>query len=186
MVLPLRLVEKFTFYKLKLLVLGAWLIAAIIAILPAFGWSSYVIEPIGSYSGPKWNKSIESISYMGLVLICAFVSPQIFIFVTNLLVWKKVDDMRNFEQRKFFKLFIVLSMISFDVCWGPYAICGTLRLLTSMEIPEKLLYVCGGFSKFSVVLKIVIFVILKRDCRSLILRYTCIQYFIKQDEPQIV
>ena len=179
MVLPLRLVEKFTLYKLKLLVLGAWLIATIIAILPVFGWSSYVMEPIGSYSGPNWNKSIESISYMSFVLICAFVSPQTFIFVINLFVWKKVGDMRNFGQGKFFKLFIVLSMISFDVCWGPYAICGTLQLTTSMEIPEKLLYISGGFSKLSGVLNVVIFVILKRDCRNLILRYTCIRYFIK-------
>ena len=184
MVLPLRLVEKFTLYKLKLLVLGAWLIATVIAILPVFGWSSYVMEPIGSYSGPNWNKSIESISYMGFVLICAFVSPQIFIFVTNLLVWIKVDDMRNLRQRKFFNLFILLSMISFDLCWGPYAICGTLRLLTSMEIPEKLLYISGGFSKLSCVLNVAIFVILKRDFRNLILRHTCIRYFIKQVDPQ--
>ena len=179
MVIPFRLVRRFTANKLKLLVLGAWLIATIIAFLPVFGWSSYVMEPIGTYSGPNWNQSVESLSYMGFVLICAFIFPQIFIFVTNILVWKKVDDMRNYEQKKFFKLFIVLSMVSFDVCWGPYAVCGVLRLLTTTEIPEKLLYISGGLSKLSGVLNILIFVILKRDCRNLILRYTCIKYFMK-------
>ena len=170
MVLSLRQQQKFSLTKLKLLVIVAWFFAAFLSILPVLGWSCYIMEPISTYSGPNWNQSTESLSYMGFILIFGFILPQIFIFISNLLFWKNVTVINNYNQKRFLKFFIILSMLGFDLCWGPYAVCGVLRLSTKIEISLTMLYICGALSKLVGVINVFILIVLKRECRNMILK----------------
>ena len=183
MVLSLRQQQKFSLTKLKLLVIGSWLYAAFISILPVLGWSCYIMEPISTYSGPNWNRSTESLSYMGFTLLFGFMLPQIFIFVSNFLFLKKVSIITNYDQKGFLKLFIILSMLGFNVCWGPYAVCGILRLVTKIEISLTMLYVCGALSKLVGIINVFILIVLKRECRNMIIKLLCFTLFKKGKVP---
>ena len=183
MVFSLRQQQKFSLTKLKLLVIGSWFFAAFTSILPVLGWSCYIMEPISTYSGPNWNRSTESLSYMGFILIFGFILPQIFIFISNFLFWKNVSAITNYYQKGFLKLFIILSILGFDICWGPYAVCGVLRLLTKIEISLTMLYVCGAISKLVSIINVFILIVLKRECRNIILKLLCFTLCKKKKVP---
>ena len=183
MVLSLRQQQTFSLTKLKLLVIGSWLFAAFLSILPVLGWSCYIMEPISTYSGPNWDRSTQLLSYMGFILIFGFILPQVFIFISNLLFWKNVSVKTNCDQKGFLKLFIILSMLGFDICWGPYAVCGALRMLTKIEISLTMLYVCGVFSKLAGIINVFILIVLKRECRNMILQLLCFTFFKKEAIP---
>ena len=74
-------------------------------------------------------------------------------------------------------------MLGFDICWGPYAVCGVLRLLTKMKISLTMLYVCGAFSKLVSIINVFILIVLKRECRNMILKLLCFTLFKKEEVP---
>ena len=152
------------------MVMTSWCFAIFISILPVFGWSSYVMEPGNFYSGLDWSQNTESLSYILFILTVGFLLPQLFIFISNLLFWKKVSIIKNYNHKRSLKLFIIISMLCFDICWGPYAVCGILRLLTKIEISFVVICILGGLTKLLGVIDVIILIVLKRECRKMVLR----------------
>ena len=61
-------------------------------------------------------------------------------------------------------------MLCFDICWGPYAVCGILRMLTKIEISFVVICILGGLSKLLGVIDVIILIMLKRECRKMVLK----------------
>ena len=153
-------------YKMLFLKIGvfSWLYALIWAALPLMGFSSYTVEATKSRCSINFSPTTASEkAYLILLISSGFLIPCIIILVSCLFTASVMRTMfkyfshtygkENVETKRYkakeksaFSSF-VLMVLSFVICWTPYATIGCMSAFTSIKVPNWLLHCAAFFAK---------------------------------------
>lgn len=136
--------------KALLVTVIAWLLGLFQCAFPFFGWGRF-----GSSNGYTCgidfrDGSVRSYTFLAYSFLIFYVLPIVILTTTSFLIQHRYADHfrrlpRRFQKR--YKNIEVAMLISFIVCWTPYAIVSLLTM-TSLNVSEVERF-CGLFAKLS-------------------------------------
>ncbi|XP_065645961.1 melanopsin-B-like isoform X2 [Hydra vulgaris] len=145
---------------------ASWIYGFIWAVLPFLGFSSYTLENTRARCSVNFapKTSVEKL-YLILLMAFGFVIPLISIIASCLFTARVIttkykyfcvtygkdnDETKRYKEkeRKAFFSFLIM-VLSFVVCWTPYATIGCFSAFTSLKVPQWLLHVASFFGKLS-------------------------------------
>ncbi|XP_047137616.1 melanopsin-B [Hydra vulgaris] len=144
----------------------SWIYGFTWAVLPFLGFSSYTLEDTHTRCAINFSpKTKVDKAYLILLMAFGFFIPVIIIltsclFTADLISTKyeyffvtygkeNVETKRYKEkEKKAFSSFL-LMVLSFIICWTPYATIGCLSAFTSTEIPKMLIELAALFAKLA-------------------------------------
>ena len=162
---------KAVFKKVGLL---SWVYALFWAIFPIFGISSYTLETTNSRCSINWAPaSITDRVYLILLVIFCFIVPNIIILASCLFTasvmrkkfnyFARTYGKENLETRRFkekekkaFSSFTFM-VLTFSICWTPYATVGVLSAFTTIRLPLWLLETAALLAKTSTMVNPIIY-----------------------------
>ncbi|XP_065656760.1 melanopsin-B [Hydra vulgaris] len=151
------------FYKIGMV---SWIYSLVWAALPLLGFSSYTLEATGSRCSINWTpKRVSDKIFLILLVILMFFLPLIIILVScfytarvihlKLTYFSCTYGKDNIETKRFEKkekkavLSFLIMILSFLLCWTPYATIGLLSAFTSLTTPSLLLKIAALLAKLS-------------------------------------
>nr|XP_047130109.1 melanopsin-A-like [Hydra vulgaris] len=162
---------KTLFIKIGLL---SWIYGFTWATMPFLGFSSYTLENTNSRcSIDFFPKTKTEKVYLILLIAFGFLIPIITIITSCLYTANVMRSQYNYfymiygknnvetkkykvKEKKAFSSFL-LMVLSFIVCWTPYATVGCFSAFTSLVIPNWLLHFAAFFGKCSALVNPVIY-----------------------------
>ncbi|XP_047129720.1 melanopsin-B-like [Hydra vulgaris] len=163
-------------YKTLFIKIGffAWIYGFTWAVMPFFGFSSYTLENTCTRCSIDFfpKTKVEKV-YLILLIAFGFLIPIITILSSCLYTANVMRSQYNYfymiygknnvetkkykvKEKKAFSSFI-LMVLSFVVCWTPYATVGCFSAFTSLEIPKWLLHFAPFFGKCSALVNPIIY-----------------------------
>ncbi|XP_047123604.2 melanopsin-B [Hydra vulgaris] len=151
------------FYKIGMV---SWVYSIVWAALPLLGFSSYTVEATGSRCSINWTpKRVSDKIFLILLVVFMYLIPLIIILVScsytarvihlKLTYFSCTYGKENIETKRFKKkekkavLSFSIMVLSFLLCWTPYATIGILSTFTSLTTPSLLLKIAALLAKFS-------------------------------------
>ncbi|XP_065644810.1 melanopsin-B isoform X2 [Hydra vulgaris] len=144
----------------------SWIYGFIWAVFPLFGFSSYTLEDTHSRCSIDFSpKTIADKVYLIMIVTFGFLIPIVSILISCIYTAKVMRSKYKFfyvtygkenvetkrykeKERKAFSSF-VLMVISFIICWSPYATIGCLSAFTLIRIPKWLFHSAAFLGKLS-------------------------------------
>ena len=173
-------------------IIFGWFLILAIASLPLFGWSKYTEEGIGtSCSVDLFPASAIGISYNIFIVVIGYALPISSILYFNIKFLKEVQRIINRGRRqgynlgrecfpmkkaerlamKQMSLQVAALVVSFNVCWLPYAVVVIVGLFRGKPFENKrIASIPSYFAKSYTVYDPLIFFILNKNFRSLFKR----------------
>ncbi|XP_047140359.1 melanopsin-B [Hydra vulgaris] len=163
-------------YKALFIKIGvlSWIYGFTLAVMPFVGFSSYTLEETRARCSINFSPKtrVEKI-YLILLIAFGFFIPVIIISISCLYTAyvmrtkykyfnatygrENIETKRYKEKEKKAFLSFVLMILSFIVCWTPYAIIGFFSAFTSIKIFKWLLHLAVYFGKCSTIVNPVIY-----------------------------
>ncbi|XP_065645935.1 melanopsin-B [Hydra vulgaris] len=163
-------------YKKLFIKIGifSWIYGLFWAFLPLVGFSSYTVEGTRSRCSMNFSpKTIIEKAYLILIFAFGFCIPVIIIITSCLFTAHVIVTKYNYfyvtygkenvetklfkeKEKKAISSFLLMVM-SFIVCWTPYATIGCFNAFTSIKTPNWLLHVAAFFAKLSALVNPVIY-----------------------------
>ncbi|XP_065657454.1 melanopsin-B [Hydra vulgaris] len=163
--------NKTLFFKIGI---ASWIYSLFWASLPLLGLSCYTLEATRSRCAINWTpKLLSEKIFLIILVIFIFFLPLLIILVSCLYTARVIRlkfkyfsntyGKENIETKRFkskenkaVSSFIIM-VLTFVICWAPYATIGLLSAFTSLAIPVVLLRVAALFSKLSAVVNPIIY-----------------------------
>lgn len=83
-------------YAAKLIVISCYAYSFIFALAPHFGWSRFVVEPVGTSCGPNWmGNDSRDVSYNITIVVMCFFVPLTMILYSYIMIFLKVRNIFN-------------------------------------------------------------------------------------------
>ena len=99
--------RSFGTYAAKLIVISCYAYSFIFALAPQFGWSRFVVEPLGTSCGPNWmGNDSRDVSYNITIFVMCFFLPLTMILYSYIMIFLKV---RNIFSSSLIKHSILLT-----------------------------------------------------------------------------
>ncbi|XP_047127236.1 visual pigment-like receptor peropsin isoform X1 [Hydra vulgaris] len=163
-------------YKTLFIKIGvlSWIYGFTWAIMPFIGFSSYTLEDTCSRCSINFSpKTRMEKVFLILLIVFGFFIPAIIILVSclytayvmrtkykyfNATYGKENIETKRYKEKEN-KAFIsfILMVLSFVVCWTPYALIGFFSAFTSIKIFKWLFHLAALFGKFSAFINPVIY-----------------------------
>ncbi|XP_065646807.1 melanopsin-B [Hydra vulgaris] len=154
--------------------ISSWIYGLFWATLPLLGFSSYTLEGTRSRCSMNFSpKTIIEKAYLILIFTFGFCIPVTIIITSCLFTAHVIVTKYNYfyvtygKENAETKLFkekeknaissFILMVLSFIVCWTPYATIGCLTAFTSVKTPNWLLEVAALFAKLSALVNPIIY-----------------------------
>ncbi|XP_065647652.1 melanopsin-B isoform X2 [Hydra vulgaris] len=146
--------------------IASWIYGFIWAVMPLLGFSSYTVENTRARCSINFapKTGVEKL-YLIILMAFGFFIPIISILASCLFTARvintkykyfcvtygkeNVETKRYKEKEKKTFLSFIIMVLSFVVCWTPYATVGCFSAFTSLKIPKWLLHVAAFFGKMS-------------------------------------
>ena len=89
-------------YAAKLIVISCYAYSFIFALAPHFGWSRFVVEPVGTSCGPNWmGNDSRDVSYNITIFVMCFFVPLTMILYSYIMIFLKVRNIFNSSLTKY-------------------------------------------------------------------------------------
>ena len=137
---------RFTKRLAKYLIGGVWIIAALFAMAPAFGWSKYTYSTGGHQCGPYADSVSGSIYTILLMVVCIIIPCAVMLYCYSklyIMIHKHVHRVtcneatnENTQTRTLSSVeshmiqTLIIMMIAFFICWLPILILYILKALS--------------------------------------------------------
>ena len=126
-----------------------WLYALFWSGLPLFGWTSYVLQPDGIICSLDWTSTrLSNRLYVVALLLFCFTSPLLVLCFFFVMIQRGGGSTRSKEDKNV-QYMSMIMLLTFMICWTPYAILGILMVAGYQPIPVEVLIVTCLFAKCS-------------------------------------
>ncbi|XP_065665759.1 melanopsin-B-like isoform X2 [Hydra vulgaris] len=144
----------------------SWIYGFTWAVLPLVGFSSYTLEDTHTRCAINFSpKTRVEKAYLILLMAFGFFIPVIIILISCLFTADLISSNYKYffvtygkenvetkrykeKEKKAFSSFL-LMVLSFIICWSPYATIGVLSAFTSTRIPKLLIEIAALFAKLA-------------------------------------